>query len=500
VAILAWALVALGSVLRLCRWLHWRSLWLDEIYLANSLITRSWHDLLFKPLEDWQAAPPGFLALVHLTIGVFGTSERSLRLVSLLFGLASLPLALAVARRILSPGAALVATAMFVFLGPAIYYSNELKPYSCDAACSLAMTLAVLRLVERPTSDRAAAALAIGAVSIFLSYPAVFVLAGAGTWSLWRLRRAADFEGLRRIRAVCLAWGVIFVGEFLVFVRPFAQGPAHPHLVDYWVARDAFMPLSVPAAVRWIFWCFRSIAADPGAMWLNYPDAALAAMIVGVAVALRRRGKLLLLAAPLPFVLLASALRQYPLGDRLALFLVPQLLLLIAAGIAHLWTNFAARVAAVALAGMILLPSAQRAMEYLQSPPGREETLEIYRWMSEQWRKGDVIYLTHFAAPSFRYYQSQAAWPPDVQRAGAVHIQPTFIEARGILDDVKAFAGQKRVWVMLVHDEGGPLDVHAFTLAGFARIGAPRLKNVETGAAAFLFDCSTAPPPALALP
>jgi len=360
-AIFAWALVALGSVLRLGRWFHWRSLWLDEIYLANSIVSRSWHDLLFKPLEDWQAAPPGFLALVHLAIRVFGTSERSLRLVSMLFGLASLPLALVVARRILSPGAALVATAMFVFLGPAIYYSNELKPYSCDVACSLAITLVALRLVERPTRGRAAAAVAIGAASIFLSYPAVFVLAGTGTWSLWRLRRAGDREGLRRILAVCVAWGVIFVGEFLIFVRPFAQGPAHPHLVDYWVARDAFMPLSPGAALRWIFWCFRSIAADPGAMWLDYPDAALAAMIVGVALAVRRRGNLALLAAPLPFVLLAAALRQYPLGDRLALFLVPQLLLLIAAAIAQLWSNFAGRVAAVALAGMILLPSSARA-------------------------------------------------------------------------------------------------------------------------------------------
>src|SRR5450755_4037545 len=104
-----WAITAFGAVLRLGRWIHWRSLWLDEIYLANSLLTRSLHDLLFRPLEDWQAAPPGFLVLVHLMTRLFGAGERSLRLVSLLFGLASLPLMLGVARRLLRPGRAVVA-------------------------------------------------------------------------------------------------------------------------------------------------------------------------------------------------------------------------------------------------------------------------------------------------------------------------------------------------------------------------------------------------------
>src|ERR1700689_1568202 len=113
-----WAIIAIGAVLRLGRWIHWRSLWLDEIYPANSLLSRGLHDLLFRPLEDWQAAPPGFLVLVHLTTRLFGGGERSLRLVSLLFGLASLPLMLEVARRLLRPGSAIVAVAIFTFLGP----------------------------------------------------------------------------------------------------------------------------------------------------------------------------------------------------------------------------------------------------------------------------------------------------------------------------------------------------------------------------------------------
>ncbi|MGD0463878.1 MAG: glycosyltransferase family 39 protein [Tepidisphaeraceae bacterium] len=487
---LLWAIIAFGAVLRLARWIHWRSLWLDEIYLANSLLSRSLHDLLFRPLEDWQAAPPGFLVLVHLTTRVFGGGERSLRLLSLLFGLASLPLMLAVARRLLQPGSAVAAVAMFTFLGPLIYYSNELKPYSCDVAVSLAITLAVLRWMENRTFRRAAAAALVGAAGIFLSYPSIFVLAGAGAIVLWPMRRTGNDARRRQGLWVCSIWATVFAAEYLIFVRQFAGGEAHPHLVQYWAARDAFMPHSPVAAFTWTFSCLSSIARDPGGMWLDYPDAAVLGLIVGLIVALRRRDHLLILLAPLPLVLLASAMKQYPFGDRLALFFVPQYLLLIAVAFESLWTTLAGKTAALAMAAMILLPSARRANGYLFSPPGREESLPAYRWVASRWYAGDQLYLTHFGEESFRLYRSQSDWPADLDRPGALHIQPQILGPRDILEDVKPFAGKKRVWVILIHAEGGEFDVHQFTVAAFDDVGVPIVQHSEPGAMIYLYDCS----------
>jgi uncharacterized membrane protein len=486
--IIIWGLVAFGAVLRLARWIHWRSLWLDEIYLANSLLSRSLHDLLFKPLEDWQAAPPGFLALVHLATRLFGEGERSLRLVSLLFGLASLPLMAGVARRLLRPRGAIVAVALFTFLGPLIYYSNELKPYSCDVAVSLGITLAILRWMEGQTISRAVVAALVGAAGIFLSYPSVFVLAGTGAVAVWRKHRSGNRAGTLQISVICLIWAAIFVAEYLIFVSRFSHGEAHPHLVEYWMARDAFMPVSPGAAITWIFSCLSSIARDPGGMWLDYPDAAVLGLIVGIAVTVRRRDNLLLLLAPLPLVLVASAMKQYPFGDRLALFFVPQYLLLIAVATEALWTNLAGKTIAVALAAMILLPSARRATGYLFSPPGREESLPVYRWVASQWRGGDALYLTHFAEPSFDLYRSLSGWPADVQ----FHVQPSIYEPRDVLDDVKPFAGQKRVWLIVIHADGGPFDVHQFTVAAFNDIGTAITEHSEAGAMAYLFECSAA--------
>ena len=213
-------------------------------------------------------------------------------------------------------------------------------------------------------------------------------------------------------------WAAAFVLDYLIFLRPFTSGEAHPHLVQYWIAQNAFMPHTPVDAVEWIFSNLVAIARDPGGMWLDYPDAALIGLTVGIAVTAHRRGKLVLLLAPLPFVLVASATRQYPFGDRLALFFVPQYFLLIAAGLESLWTTLAPKAAAAAIAGCIVIPSALRTTEYLFSPPGREESLAAYRWVAAHFEPGDLVYLTHFAEPSFDYYESQAGWPVDLAADG----------------------------------------------------------------------------------
>jgi hypothetical protein len=454
---LLWRLVAVGAILRLARWLHWRALWLDEIYLANSLRERSWHDLLFKPLQDWQAAPPGFLVLEHLAGKTFGFGEHSLRLVSLLFGLASLPLALAVARRLLTPRAAILFVALLAVAGPPVYYANELKPYSCDLACSLAITWAALRLIDEPIRRSAIIAACIGVFSLLFSFPAVFVLAGAGIVVFVQVIQGKNIQAILWTVSVGVVCGLAFWAEYALFIRPFSHGEAHPHLVTYWAAGDAFMPLSPLRAIVWLFTCLWGIAKDPGGLWLAYPDAAAAAMIIGIAIVLWRRGLLLIILAPLPFVLLASALRQYPFRDRLALFFAPQMLLLICVGLDALWRDFAGKIAAIALGGMILIPSAWRAGTYLVHPPGREESLPAYRWIAPQWHPGDKLYLTHLAEPSFRYYASQAGLPAAAMSADALHVQPESQPGR-ILLDVRSFAGVPRIWVVVIHTDGQDFD------------------------------------------
>ena len=311
--------------------------------------------------------------------------------------------------------------AFFSFLGPLIYYSNELKPYSCDVVASLAITLAVLRWTDNPHSAVGHRGRG-GAIGVFFSFPAVFVLAGAGIWMFTR-RWAARGQA----RGGFAIWAAAFALNYLIFLRPFTGGEAHPHLVQYWIAQNAFMPHAPVDAVEWIFSNLVAVADNPAAMWLDYPDAALIGLIVGGVAAAHRPRRSCRCCWPPCRLSCGIGDKTISLRRSSGAFFVPQYLLLIAAGLESLWTNLAAKAAALAIAGCILIPSAQRTIGYLLYPSGREESLPVYRWVASHYRPGDVVYLSHFAELSFHFYESQSGWPDDFPPPVRFNVQPAIV-------------------------------------------------------------------------
>ena len=106
------ALVGFGIVLRVAQYLSDRSLWLDEALLALNIIDRPPSELL-GPLDFNQAAPPAFLLLERWVGEIFGYSELALRAIPLLAGIGSVVVFAWLARRLLTPVAALLAVLLF---------------------------------------------------------------------------------------------------------------------------------------------------------------------------------------------------------------------------------------------------------------------------------------------------------------------------------------------------------------------------------------------------
>jgi len=191
---LPWVVIAVAVGLRVGRYLHDRSLWLDESQLALNIMSHSYGEL-FGKLDFAQGAPVGFLLLEKLTISALGDSERAFRLFPLLAGLASVFVFWRVALRFAGREAGLLAMAFFAVLGSLIFYSAETKPYSFDVLTALVL----LWLFDRAfTSGRfrdwAVFAL-VGIAAPWFSHPSVFVLTATGTLLLlpavlrrnWRL-------------------------------------------------------------------------------------------------------------------------------------------------------------------------------------------------------------------------------------------------------------------------------------------------------------------------
>jgi hypothetical protein len=405
-----WLICLAGAILRVRAWLHWRSLWLDEIYLAHSVLTRSLHYLLFRPLDFWQAAPAGFLVVQRISVHLFGTGERSLRLPSLLASLAALPMFYALARRILTLRGTLISLLLFACLGPLIYYSEEAKQYATDVFWSLAILLSATSVWRKPDSwAKLLLYASVCAVALFSAIPAIFVV--GGTAFVLLAEKIGSGKRISAGTALMVVIGILTGLELLnvyLFLRPMMHGPVHDGLYKYWLNAGAFPPNEPDEFAGWLWKSTRGIIAGSATMYIAAADLGMLAALAGVA-SLIWRGRATaawLLVSPLPLGIAAALLRRYPFGDRLTIYLVPAFTLLMAAGVDLIWGSEGGKrtMLGMLMAAMLIGGSMGRAVYFFRFPVGREETEQAYQWIRRYWRSGDLIVMSRLSAPSFDYY------------------------------------------------------------------------------------------------
>jgi dolichyl-phosphate-mannose-protein mannosyltransferase len=174
------ALIAVGLLLRLPSFSD--GLWGDELatnYVVYGFGVDDFGSILIHGKE---ATPPAFFLLTWLTKGFDGT--EGLRLVSLLAGLAAIPLTFlvgteTVGRRAAAVGATLVALSPFQ-----IWYSTEARAYEL---LMLACLLAAFTLLRAVRTGRASWWVGYGlsaAFAMYTHYAAVFILVGLFGWAL----------------------------------------------------------------------------------------------------------------------------------------------------------------------------------------------------------------------------------------------------------------------------------------------------------------------------
>ena len=401
---IVWLLLAIGVLLRLRPYLSNRSLWLDEAMLAINIMRQPLAGLL-GPLEFDQAAPVGFLLVSRLSIISFGASEYALRLFPLGCGIASLFLFRALADRILTPVASLIALVLFVVSDRLTYFASETKQYSTDVAVALLLWLCAARIgrdSERVSPGWALGAAALGALSVWLSYPAVFVLAAIGVRWLWVRLRRRDWPGFTAGATVCGVWVLSFAVLYIVSLRKTAQ---IKYLVDFWAFAAAPLPPRSYEELRWYLVALERIAALP--LGKEVGEMVLFAAILG-AVALFRRAPndLARLLLPGVFAVLASGLGKYPLAYRLWLFMVPALLLVAAAGMGEVWERSrpAFPLLAVVFLGVLSLQPILFAAYHLVRPTRVEETRPLLEYWRAHRRPGEMLYVYEGAVPAVTYY------------------------------------------------------------------------------------------------
>ena len=320
-------------------------IWGDEAFLAINFITRDFGGMI-APLDYGQIAPLGYCWAQLLAARFFGLSEWSLRLVALLCGTGALLLFPLFAFRVVPRRAAMLATAIFAASYYLCRHSAEVKPYATDLLVSLMLTMTAHALLARPDSlIRWCGLVALGAISVWCSYPAAFVAGGIGLALTGRM-----LSRERRVHFVTgwLIYGLVlctsFVGMYLVYSKPHADAASPLQELESWsktfpdVARFWTLPLWFYHTHTGPMFAYPQGGSPPGSV------ATFALFVLGCLSTWRagRRELLLLLLAPFLMTFVAAAMKAYPYGGsaRVALHLAPAICLLAGAGLSAVLDRF----------------------------------------------------------------------------------------------------------------------------------------------------------------
>jgi len=421
---LHWSLVGVGMLLRSIDYLRNRSLSSDSAVLAMNIIEGSFSDLV-QPLLRRQAAPTGFLFLEKLSVTVLGESEYALRLVPLLASLASMFLFYRLAKRCLRPVWVSFVLALFAVGGWLIHYSSQVKQYSTDVAVALLIVVVAIKVESLNKSpSRSICYGCLGAIAVWFSHPSIFVLAGVEIVLLSKYLWQRDWNGAVWRAVPCSLWGLSFAASYVLILRDSSNSE---YLQRWWNSTSAFMPWSGEA----FLWLARTIAsAFEVPAGLHFVRLAGLLFVVGCAVAVYRPSPApLLVLSAVPFALIASVIHKYPFQDRLLLFIVPSLLVLVGLALEAISqrTELLASLLAVTLLLHPLIGS-------LRGPPILEDVKPVLSYIRGNWREGDALFVYRGARRAFSYYGSRFGFQEsDLHRAS---------------DDAENLLKRQRVWIM----------------------------------------------------
>lgn len=333
------ALILLGVILRLREYIFARSIWLDEAALLHQIISRSFAELLTGGIGGNQGAPTGFTVTTKLFLNAFGSTDYSARLLPFVAGIMLLPVMYWLGKLVLPGIRSQAVLLFFTATSPIlIYYSAEAKQYELETFTSALMLCLCLADAQEARSTRTLAA--IGAIAVWFSYSVVFVLAGCGTVSLWRLARQKRHAELLQYCGIIAVWLLSFLGHFYCSAAGLLGNKA---LHAYWHAGFAPLDDGVLATVMWVGRTLFDYVEYALALETFEPYEVLGRILTGLACLLAIIGAAALLrqrnSAALPLLLIpalavaAATLGIVPFRGRLTLYLMPMVVLLIAAAV-----------------------------------------------------------------------------------------------------------------------------------------------------------------------
>lgn len=456
--------IGLGTLIRIVQYFTNRSLWFDEVSLVLNLLERNYVELL-GALDYNQAAPPLFLWIEKFLIEVWGNHEYALRFFPLLGGLLSLWLYYRFTQQFCQGWVRTIALWIFALQGYIVYFAGEIKPYSWDVALGLWLFMLVIALdAIKPSIRKLTTAAVVGAISMWVAFPSIFVMASVEGANIVKLRLWQEpWQQIKAFLVRRLPLYGVWLGSFCGLYFGIIQNTlAETGLSDNWAGR-------YPTNWIDILWLLDSLSRffyRPMGFVSPADGIAVVAFLTGLIYLYRtRRLQLMYLGAPFIANLIASYLHKYPFRERLVLYLVPYGLIIVSEGIVFWLSRWNKRprilsVISITMAvSLVIMPIGQSLQKILQPSQFHfDHVRPAMAYIQSQWQPGDKLYVFTRARMQFNYYNYHFQFPEadtflsQMEDIGIRKLEGDDLEQyTQELTTLKAgpLNGQSRVWLLL---------------------------------------------------
>lgn len=460
------SIILIGIFLRLKYYCENQSFWLDEAYLAISITSRSFKEILtFQPVfYDQPIAPMFFSIIIKTCTSIFGNNEMVLRVFPLFSGIISLFLFYKFLKCYGSSKYNMIALGLFALCDSLVYYSAELKPYSTDVMVALVLYLFMYYFLKNRTNIKIIRSFGVvGALCMWLSHTSIFILGSFFIVQCMTCINSKQWDLLLKHLIMYLVWMLGFV---LLYRNSLSQMVSSKYILDTW--GSAFMPFNsgfLPSC-KWILMSLLNVFKYP--LNITYAPISLGIFLLGLIHSFKNnKERTLLLITPLAIVLFAAMLHKYPFEGRMILFLIPSLILFVSEGVL-LSSKIIGKVNeyfGVLLIIFFLFQPVKTAVLSLYNPRLKDENRKAVNYIAKNIKKGDLLLLNSSAQYPWWYYFGQMGLSERMQKEYSANYDRDFYidsDVIKIFDQISSFRG--------VPYAGLRFENHAYNKNGLFRV------------------------------
>lgn len=379
---------------------------MDSLNLARNIAESNFFELS-HPLKYEQSAPILFLYLSKCTTLLFGISEYSLRIIPVLSGIGCLYFFGKVLQKLHFKK--LIAFGIFWMGSNAMFlrYATEYKQYMTDAFVSVFLIWIAIKYNKATVKNMLPLAI-IFAGAIWLSMPSVFIIFSILIYFAWN--QYVQKEKFSPLFFMSI-WVILnFVLEYFLILQPAAESDHMQNFHQNYFIQGKFWNID---AIKHDFGLFVSTIR------LSFGKSGLA---IGVALVLifisiydyikTKNATGILFIIPIVAVFGASMLGKYSLIERLMIFTMPLLFILILHGLNSVvdrlkstpnWIKYISHV--VLLLAFIASIGQTQGFKYLLNPLEIEDNRNALIHIHHHESSKNPIITTQLAYPAYAYYK-----------------------------------------------------------------------------------------------